>query len=229
MPKRIQSLFQVRIALNEPMSGRNGPGNIPNHVPPDGFFMSDALNLLLTRRSIPAKNLGEPGPDAETLRTLLTAAARVPDHGKLVPWRFIVFTGEARATAGDRLAELWAQHDPDADAERLALERSRFSRTPVVVGIVSCAKPHVKIPEWEQVLSAGAVCMTLLTAAHAAGYSAQWLSEWYAFDEAAGRTLGLVDDEKFAGFVHIGTALEPPYERARPNMDAIISHWSEPH
>lgn len=190
--------------------------------------MSDALNLLLTRRSIPAKNLGEPGPDAKTLRTLLTAAARVPDHGKLVPWRFVVFTGAAGVKAGDLLAELWARREPEADADRLALERTRFSRTPVVIGVVSRAKPHVKIPEWEQVLSAGAVCMTLLTAAHAAGYSAQWLSEWYAFDEEAGQILGLVDGEKFAGFVHIGTALEPPFERARPDMDAIISHWSAP-
>jgi len=190
--------------------------------------MSEALNLLLTRRSIPAKHIGEPGPDDETLRKLLTAAARVPDHGKLVPWRFIVFTGDAAVKAGDLLADLWIRRDPSADADRLALERSRFSRTPVVVGVVSRAKPHVKIPEWEQVLSAGAVCMTLLTASHAAGFSAQWLSEWYAFDDDAGRILGLGDDEKFAGFVHIGTALEPPFERARPDMDAIISHWSAP-
>lgn len=190
--------------------------------------MSEALNLLLTRRSIPAKHIGEPGPDADTLRTLLTAAARVPDHGKLVPWRFIVFAGDAAVKAGDQLAELWVQRDLEADAERLALERARFSRTPVVVGVVSRAKPHVKIPEWEQVLSAGAVCMTLLTASHAAGFSAQWLTEWYAFDDEAGRILGLDDDEKFAGFVHIGTALEPPFERARPDMDTIISHWSAP-
>lgn len=192
------------------------------------ILMSDALNLLLTRRSIPAKNLGAPGPDPETLRTLLTAAARVPDHGKLVPWRFILFQGEAREQAGEHLAGLWKRQNPDADADRLDLERSRFSRTPVVVGVVSCAKQHVKIPEWEQVMSAGAVCMTLLTAAHAAGFSAQWLSEWYALDNEAGKLLGLEGQEKFAGFVHIGTALEPPFERARPDLDAIITHWASP-
>jgi len=189
--------------------------------------MSEALSLLLKRRSIPAKSLGEPGPDQQTLRTLLTAATRVPDHGKLAPWRFILFEGEARAAAGKRLEDLWAGREPEAGADRLEMERTRFSRTPVVVGVVSRAKAHAKIPEWEQVLSAGAVCMTLLTAAHAAGFSAQWLSEWYAYDEAAGRILGLEDGERFAGFIHIGTALEPPFERPRPNLDDIITPWSD--
>lgn len=189
--------------------------------------MSETLNLLLTRRSIPAKNLGEPGPDPKTLRTLLTAAARVPDHGKLVPWRFVLFEGEDRLKAGERLAQLLANREPDTGADRIEMEQTRFSRSPVVVGVVSRAKPHVKIPEWEQVLSAGAVCMMLLTAANAAGFSAQWLSEWYAFDAEAGRILGLQDNERFAGFIHIGTALEPPFERARPDLEDIITHWSD--
>ncbi len=189
--------------------------------------MNDALTLLLKRRSIPAKNLGEPGPTAETLHTLLTAAARVPDHGKLVPWRFILFQGEHRARAGMRLAALWQEREPDAGADRLDLERTRFSRTPVVVGVVSRAAEHPKIPQWEQVLSAGAVCMNLLTAAHAAGFSAQWLTEWYAFDEEAGRVLGLETGEKFAGFIHIGTAMEPPFERPRPDLDMITTEWTD--
>ena len=189
--------------------------------------MSDALNLILNRRSIPAKGLGEPGPDQDTLRTLLTAAARVPDHGKLVPWRFILFEGEFRARAGERLADLWAGREPDAEPDRLLMERTRFSRSPVVVGVVSRAREHVKIPQWEQVLSAGAVCMNLLTAVNAAGYSAQWLTEWCAFDAEAGRILGLQDGERFAGFIHIGTALEPAFERPRPDLQDITTRWTD--
>lgn len=188
--------------------------------------MPEAFDLLLSRRSIPANCLGGPGPEPEQLRRLLTAAARVPDHGKLVPWRFIVYRGDQAARAGERLAAIWQRRDPAADAARLELERTRLSRAPVVVGVVSRAGDHPKIPEWEQVLSAGAVCMNLLNAAHAAGFAAQWLTEWYAFDPEAAPMLGLGEGERFAGFIHIGTALEPPFERPRPDLDKIITTWN---
>ena len=189
--------------------------------------MPDALELLLTRRSIPAINLGEPGPDEAILRSILTAAARVPDHGKLSPWRFILFTGNARGEAGRKLADIVKARDPETGQDRIDQECTRFERAPVVVGVVSKAAPHPKIPEWEQVLSAGAVCMNMLTAAHAAGFAAQWLTEWYTFDEEAASMLGLAGGEKFAGFIHIGTPKEPPFERARPDLDTIITRWNE--
>ncbi|AXS41090.1 nitroreductase [Breoghania sp. L-A4] len=189
--------------------------------------MPDALDLLLTRRSIPAVNLGDPGPDAEQLRRLLTIGARVPDHGKLAPWRFIVFQGDARTEAGEALCALRLAREPDLDAAQQEQERTRLSRAPLVIGVVSTASQHAKIPVWEQELSAGAVCMNLATAAHALGFVSQWLTEWYAHDAEAAALLGLRDGERFAGFIHIGTPKEPPFERPRPDIDALTTHWSK--
>ncbi len=190
--------------------------------------MPDALDLLTTRRSISAPFLAEPGPDEETLRTLLTIASRVPDHGKLAPWRFILYRGAARAEAGERLAALLAARDAATDEKRLAEERGRFTRAPLVIGVVSRAAPHVKIPVWEQELSAGAAAMNLVTAAHAAGFAAQWVSEWCAYDAEAATILGLRDGERFAGFVHVGTPTVPPQDRPRPDLADIVSDWTAP-
>ena len=188
--------------------------------------MSDMLDLLLTRRSVAALNLAEPAPDEAALRTILTIAARVPDHGKLAPWRFILFRGDAAKAAGERLAAIVAARGT-SDEGMLAIERARFTRSPLVVAVVSSAAPHPKIPVWEQELSAGAVCMNLLLAAHASGFAGQWLSEWYSFDKEAGALLGLKEGERFAGFIHIGTPTEKPSERPRPNLDDLITEWSE--
>ncbi|MCW2308464.1 nitroreductase family protein [Rhodobium gokarnense] len=188
--------------------------------------MPDALDLLTTRRSVPAVNLADPAPDAKTLKALLTIASRVPDHGKLSPWRFIIYAGDARAKAGERLAKIVETRDDVVDAERLAHERSRFTRAPLVVGVVSRAAPHEKIPVWEQELAVGAVCMNLLHAAHAYGFAGQWLTEWCAFDADAGKALGLKDGEKFAGFVHIGTPTEKPEDRRRPDIDRLMTYWT---
>lgn len=188
--------------------------------------MPDALELLAKRRSVAAANLVDPAPDAATLEAILTIAARVPDHGKLAPWRFILFEGEARDRVGEMLADLVAKRDGVEDPERLAQERSRFSRAPLVIGVLSRAAPHPKIPEWEQVLSAGAVCMNLINAAHAHGFGAQWLTEWYAFDADAATLLGARDGEKFAGFIHIGTPTEAPQDRPRPVLSEIMSRWT---
>ncbi len=185
----------------------------------------DALNLLLTRRSGSAKAMTGPGPDAGQLRQILSAAARVPDHGKLAPWRFLLFEGEARARFGDVLATRIRDVEPEASGERVALERGRFLRAPVVVGVVSRVKPGIAIPEWEQQLSAGACCMTLLMAAHSLGFVGNWLTEWYAFDDAIAARLGLADNERMAGFIYLGQSAVPLEERVRPELDNLISHF----
>lgn len=185
-----------------------------------------ALNLLLARRSVVANKLGPPGPDARQLRNILTAAARVPDHKKLVPWRFIVFEGETRARFGKILSRVCAENEPDAGTTRLETEAGRFLRAPVVVAVVSRVFDNPAVPEWEQVLSAGAACQNLLTAANACGFSGQWITEWYAFDEKVRAELGLAPNERIAGFIYIGTAQETPEERDRPDLDSITTYWT---
>jgi nitroreductase len=146
--------------------------------------MPDALELLKTRRSFKAVELSGPGPSPAEIDTLITVASRVPDHGKLAPWRFIVFEGEARRAAGEAIASAFRVKYPDAKPEHIAAERERLMRAPLVIAVVSRAAPHEKIPEWEQVLSAGAAAMNLVTAAHALGYGANWITERYAYDRA---------------------------------------------
>lgn len=180
---------------------------------------------LQTRRSVPSRMLGSPGPNADELKAMLGIAARVPDHGKLAPWRFIVVEGEARSRLGDRLAAISDRRAGDEDEQRRDIERSRFTVAPVTVVVVSRAAPHAKIPEFEQLLSAGAVCMNLLHAAHAFGFAGQWLTGWPAYDDEARRTIGLETGETVAGFVAIGTSAEPPADRPRPEIDAITSDW----
>jgi nitroreductase len=191
--------------------------------PPE--IMTDTLDLLKTRRSIPAVNIVEPGPSPEQLEELLTIAARVPDHGKLTPWRFILFRGEARAAAGAITAELLQRTRPDADPRLIENERIRFSRSPLVVAVVSRVTPHPKIKEWEQQLSAGAVAMNLMVAANAMGFVTQWITEWVAYDAEASRLLGLSETEKLAGLIHIGTPNTPPFERPRPVLAEIVTDW----
>jgi nitroreductase len=165
----------------------------------------------------------EPGPDPETLREMLTIAARVPDHKKLAPWRFIVMEGAARAAFGERLAAIWAAREPEASSIRLENERTRFLRAPVVVVVVSSPKPHPAAPELEQVLSAGAACVNLLHASAAMGFGAQWITEWYGFDDQVKAAFGLAPHERFAGFVYIGTPTETLTDRDRPDVPAITS------
>lgn len=184
-----------------------------------------ALELLLSRRSVVANKLGSPGPDKKQLAEILTAAARVPDHKKLVPWRFIVFEGEARAQFGKILARACEENEPGAGKTRLETEAARFMRAPVVVAVISSLKDNPAVPEWEQVLSAGAACQNLLIAANAAGFSGQWITEWYAFDKAVWAALGLADGERVAGFIYIGTAQEAPTERDRPDLEEITTYW----
>lgn len=184
--------------------------------------MNDTLRLLETRRSAPPPLLTAPGPTLEQIETLLTLAARVPDHGKLVPWRFILFSGEERTRAGEIIAETFAAANAGADEKRLQIERKRLA-APLVIGVVSRAGPHVKIPEWEQVLSSGAVCMNLVIAANAMGFATSWLTEWYAYDRAVLDRFGLAPHEKMAGFVHIGTAPGPREDRPRPTLADVVT------
>jgi nitroreductase len=187
--------------------------------------MNESLDRLQTRRSVPPRWLGEPGPSAEELQTLLTVAARVPDHGRLTPWRFILIEGEARHRMGETLANAFKTDNPDADADKVAAERDRFTLAPLIVAVVSRASPHMKIPDWEQVLSAGAVCMNLLNAATALGYGAVWLTGWAAYDRRVLDTLGLAPEERIAGFIHLGTSKEKPAERARPDLVDIVTRF----
>jgi nitroreductase len=187
--------------------------------------LSDIVTLLATRRSAPPIQMRGPGPDAEQLRTLLTLASRVPDHGKLAPWRFILFEGEGRQRAGAILAEVYARRESAADATRLEIERGRFARAPLVVGVVSRAAPHVKIPEWEQQLTAGAVCMALTVAATGLGFRTAWLTEWCAYDREVMARFGLAEHEKIAGFIHIGRVENGPEDRARPDLDTLVTRF----
>ncbi len=186
-------------------------------------MMNETLELLRRRRSVAPHLLGEPGPNQEELDQLLTIAVRVPDHGRLTPWRFIVLEGDARHRIGETIAAAYRADDPAADEEKVAFERDRLARAPLVVAVVSRARPHVKIPQWEQIMSAGAVCMTLVIAANAMGFSTSWLTEWYAFDRRVLDALGLAPDERMAGFVHIGRPAEAPVERLRPDMARIVT------
>jgi nitroreductase len=188
----------------------------------------EALAFLASRRSTKVIHLAEPGPAGTTLARLLTIAARVPDHGKLAPWRFIVVEGDARAALGEALAGVFQRRFPDAQPPAVQAEAQRFLRSPLTVVVVSRAAPHPKIPEWEQVLSAGAVCHQLLLAAHAAGFGGCWLTGWAAYDAEAKTILGLAAGEQIAGFVPLGTPTTPAQERLRPDVAALTTHWSKP-
>ena len=185
----------------------------------------DAMDLLLSRRSGSAKAMGKPGPNKKQLAQILQAGARAPDHGKLFPWRFIIFEGDGRKRMGELLAKITAEDDPKASEERLSMERHRFTRAPVVVGVVSRVRENFPIPMWEQELSAGACCQNMLLAAHAMGYVGNWLTEWCAFDNGVRDGLGLKAGERIAGFLYFGKPAEALEERVRPNLDDLITHF----
>jgi len=187
--------------------------------------VSDVMTYLSTRRTVPAARLVAPAPSEDELTHILTVAARVPDHGKLAPWRFIVMEGDARIRFVDRLMEIWRGNNPDAADEAAAVERGKRAGAPTVVVVVSRAGEHPKIPVWEQEQSAGAVCMNMIHAAHASGYAAQWLTGWPTYDANAATLLGLEPGERVAGFIHIGTPVEAPVERDRPDLSAIVTRW----
>lgn len=181
------------------------------------------LDYLKVRRSTPALQLSEPGPEKAEIEDILRLAVRVPDHGKLAPWRFIVYRGAERERLGEAALRIALEKNPELGEEQQNVERSRFLRAPVVIAIVSTAQPHFKIPEWEQVMSAGAVCLNLIFAANASGFAANWLTEWFAFDSAFLAEIEVGAEEKVAGFIHIGSTTFPPVERPRPELADVVT------
>lgn len=183
---------------------------------------------LLERRSVPAKQLDPPGPDDATLRRLLACAVRVPDHGKRVPFRLVRIAGETRAALGEHLAALTLLDTPDAAESAVEKDRNRFNHAPLVIVVVAAQGPDEKIPASERFSTASCVCFSLLQAAQAEGFGAQWLTGWPAYDPRVHRLLGLAEDEVVAGFIHIGTPkLEAP-ERDRPDPLALLTDLALP-
>ncbi len=187
----------------------------------------ETLELLLTRRSVKPAMLTEPGPTPAQVEKILTAAARVPDHKKLEPWRFILFEGEARAAFGQVLLKACTAEEKEApSAARLELERTRLLRAPLVVAAISRTVPNPAAPEWEQILSCGAACHNLCLAANALGFGTCWITEWYAYSPRVRAGLRLADNERVAGFIYIGSAKDRQPDRERPSLARITTRWS---
>ena len=183
----------------------------------------EVLAFLARRRSASALTLGSPGPTAQQLEALLQIAARAPDHGKLSPWRFVTLEGEAKAGFAAALDRLASGRGDTVAAAKLA----KLKAPPLCVAVIASPREG-QIPQWEQLLSAGAVCTNLTYAALAMGYGANWITDWYAYDPEATSILGLAPQEKVAGYILIGTPREPPLERERPDVAKLTSPWLGP-
>ncbi|MCF6318569.1 MAG: nitroreductase [Proteobacteria bacterium] len=183
----------------------------------------DLLQLLKTRRSVLSRNLSDPGPDKSQLQTLLEIASRVPDHGKLEPWRFIVLEKNARLKLGKKFAEIQQKHC-DLTPQQVQAEQNRYSYAPTVIVVVFSPVEH-KTPVFEQLLSCGAVCQHINLASLALGFNSQWVTNWCAFDKEAQAELGLKPHESIAGFIHIGTATCIPKDRQRPDLTNKVSYY----
>jgi nitroreductase len=188
--------------------------------------MSDPLSPLLHRHSVPSRQLGEPAPDAATLRRLLEAAIRVPDHGKLVPFRLIQLDGTAKHAFGEALTARAIQRDPALSEAKREKERQRYTFAPLVLVVVARLQPDSKVPVIEQQLCAGNVAYNLLLGAGALGFGAQWLTGWAAYDGGVAALLGLDAHEQVIGFVHIGTPQIEVPDRDRPALDTLLSRWT---
>lgn len=188
----------------------------------------EVIEFMQRRRSVIARTMTEPGPSDAELETILRIGLRVPDHGKLAPWRLKVIVGADRDAYAEVLAAAYAREKPDASDKLVAFEAEKAHRAPVIVAVISARDPGSKIPEIEQLLSAGAVCHNLLIAAGGLGYAAQWITEWPAYNADVKRALGASEIDDIVGFVHIGSTAEPPKERDRPERDAVVERWSGP-
>ena len=189
----------------------------------------ESLDALLTRRSVKADDQVGPGPDDAALATLLRIATRVPDHGKLTPWRIQVLRSAGQQALGRFLAELYRQENPDAPARLIEAEAARPCRAPLLLVVATRLRPSAKIPEIEQLLSGGAVCTSILMGAHALGYAAQWLTEWPAYHEAVARHLGHDPaTDRILGFLYVGSPARPPIDRPRPALSDVVSDWDGP-
>ncbi len=184
------------------------------------------LDFLDLRRSVPSRLLGEPGPSSDQVRRILQSAVRVPDHGRLTPWRFIELSGDGRSAFGKLLLQRFNELHPVASEGVIDKESQRFSHAPLVIVVVAKLITDHKVPVQEQLLSGGALCFALLQAAQAVGFSAQWLTGWAAYDEHLCTQLGLEESERVLGFIHIGTSKDMPPERQRPDPTELLSVWS---
>lgn len=185
--------------------------------------MSNALELLKTRTSPKAADLVAPAPDAAQLHEMLTIAARVPDHGMMKPWRFIVLPKETRGPLVEKLSANFRAGNPNATEVEIDKQRLRFGGSPLIVTVVCRISQNPKVPDVEQLLSAGAACMNLLHAAYAMGFGANWLTGWAAFDPSSKELFDLADNEQIVGFIHIGTAKGEVFQRPRPDLSQIVS------
>jgi len=197
-------------------------------LPVPGFFetkanMSNALELLKTRSSRKVADLVAPAPNEAQLAEILTIAARVPDHGSMRPWRFIVHPKQTRDALVEKLVANFRAGNPNATDAEADKQRLRFTDSPLIVTVVSKIAPNPKVPEIEQLLSAGAACMNLLHAAHALGFGANWLTGWAAFDKSSKELFGLAENEQIVGFIHLGTPKGNGFERSRPDLSQIVS------
>lgn len=188
---------------------------------------SSVLSLLKTRKSASAKAMTGPGPTPEQLAEILSCAVRVPDHGKLTPWRFILWEGDARASFGDVMKARWQKLHPEHGEQTLGFVQGLFLRAPTILGVVSTSAEHPKIPVWEQQLSAGAVCMNILYAATALGIGCQWNTDWVAYDAEIAAAMGLAPHEKLAGLIYLGTPAAPYEDRPRPDPQSLLTRWSD--
>jgi nitroreductase len=188
--------------------------------------MSTALSLLRQRHSVPSRQLGEPAPDEATLQALLEAAIRVPDHGKLVPFRLIRLQGEAKLRFGERLAAIATRNHPDMSDAKLEKERLRYTFAPLVMVVIACLHADSKVPEIEQKLCAGNVAYNILLGAYALGFGGQWLTGWAAYDREVAAMLGLAEHEHVVGFVHLGTPQIEVPDRDRPALADLLSTWT---
>lgn len=190
-------------------------------------FQKNYFDYLSNRRSVTKNFLGAPGPSGSEIEQMLTIASRIPDHGKLSPWRFIIYPSATGSKIGDFLAKRALERNPDVGPEVLEYERKRFTQAPLAIGIVSCPVEH-NVPKWEQQLTSGVACYNLLQAAYSLGYAGQWLTDWFTFDAVATRYLGVKDEEQMAGFVFIGTPNTQLPDRPRPDVATLTTTWSAP-
>lgn len=220
--------------INEWLTGGGELSGLPfvdaaSRLPPAMTQLNDTssvIQLLKTRKSASAKAMAAPGPTPEQLATILEIGVRVPDHGKLSPWRFVLWEGEARAQFGDAMKARWAELHPEHGESTLGFVRAMFLRAPTVVAVVSTAAEHPKIPVWEQQLSAGAVCMNMLYAATALGIGCQWNTDWLVYDEGISSVMKLAPNEKVAGILYFGTSTAPLEDRPRPDPMSLLTRWS---
>ena len=202
----------------------SSPANNSNSNLAQSHADNPVISFLTSRRSVTAKNMAPGQVSDADLDAILTAGLRVPDHGALKPWRLVVLQGDIRKTLDEEviLAE-FMRANPDAEDKFIAIETARLQRAHTVIAVLSSPVEHPKIVEWEMALSAGAVCTTLLYAAQSMGYAAQWLTEWYAYNDAMLTRLGgVIGHDRIAGFIYIGEKVKDPMERTRPDRDDVV-------